>query len=556
MYWLPLALLFCSLQLATAATHSFDFHISQQEVQISPGIAKFKTVVNGMFPGPLVRVPYNANLEMNLYNDLHSNSTTIHWHGMHQRGTPYFDGYPTISQCPIGLQDSLTYKFKAYPSGSSFWHAHMHEESVDGVYGPLIVEDQPGGFPYSFDEEKVILLTDAYDATSWEIDPQIIASVVNSVGSNEPVLDPEPSRGLVCVYDETKTPATPSCSSTSDGRGFDLNFERGKTYRLRLICSAALAPFLFSIDGHEMQVVAVDYSVTDGSTWVKGVPLTTGQRYDVLVRARDDVDDGAKFWVRSTLGGDLCRDYLVEKINTDVRGIVTYGGIGSSSLPDSTSWEISNPYCLDLDYSVLKPLPSTPSPPPLSDEEPTLMFLNFTFPGLFDGLPAVLINGQSFNVSDDAYPTLFHIQENPNWKPTEPGEQRNIFTIPDSLRGKQIRLVIRSVAARDGGGHPFHSHGRGSKVLATGSSEFTQEDLDNITADDVLNAITRDTVIVPRNGWVITQFEAKNPGVWGLHCHIAWHVNLMVGQIVELPQAISEEIKIPQKMKDACRRFW
>lgn len=199
------------------------------------------------------------------------------------------------------------------------------------------------------------------------------------------------------------------------------------------------------------------------------------------------------------------------------------------------------------------------------------MFLNFTFPTVVDGMPLVLINGNSYNVSDSAYPTLFHVQENPSWKPTTPGEQRNLMTIPDSVRGKQVRLVLRTVSATDGGAHPFHAHGREFKVLAVGTGEFSQEDLDNVTDDDERNAVTRDTVVVPKLGWVITQFEANNPGVWAFHCHIgefpfgsaltcyrsvlfaALHVgNGMLGQIIELPQAISEEIVIPAELKDMC----
>jgi len=236
--------------------------------------------------------------------------------------------------------------------------------------------------------------------------------------------------------------------------------------------------------------------------------------------------------------------------------VVTYGSGSSNSLPDSTAWELSNPTCDDLDYSTLKPIPSLSPSPAIFDENPTLMFLNFTFPTVINGMPELLVNGNIFNVSDDAYPTLFHVQEDPSWKQTEPGEQRNIITIPDSLRGKQIRLVLRSEHARDGSGHPFHSHGRGFKVLGTGSGNFTQQDLDNVTTDDIINAITRDTVIVPKSGWVITQFEANNPGVWAFHCHIGWHLgNGMVGQIVELPGAISKEIKIPQEMKDTCHQL-
>lgn len=34
----------------------------------------------------------------------------------------------------------------------------------------------------------------------------------------------------------------------------------------------------------------------------------------------------------------------------------------------------------------------------------------------------------------------------------------------------------------------------------------------------------RDTVTVPAQRHVVLRFAADNPGVWALHCHIAWHM--------------------------------
>ena len=70
--------------------------------------------------GPLICVPHGSHVEVNLFNDLETNhtavrgksrnlgtrptsnlATQIHWHGLHQRGFPYSDGFPTQNQCPI-----------------------------------------------------------------------------------------------------------------------------------------------------------------------------------------------------------------------------------------------------------------------------------------------------------------------------------------------------------------------------------------------------------------------------------------------------------------------
>ena len=197
----------------------------------------------------------------------------IHWHGIHQRGTPYSDGVPTQNQCATPAKKNMQYKFSADPPGTTFWHAHFHSMSLDGLHGPFIVEDIPGSFPFPYDEEWVILLTDEYGNTSWQLEDYL--STPDAHGLPPP--DPTPSAGLLCLYDErNSTSVTSSCSRDPSGQGFNLDFESGKIYRLRIICGSIIAPFIFSIDQHELQLVSVDYSLLDGNTWAKGIPISVG----------------------------------------------------------------------------------------------------------------------------------------------------------------------------------------------------------------------------------------------------------------------------------------
>ena len=147
--------------------------------------------------------------------------------------------------------------------------------TLDGLHGPFVVEDEPGSFPFPYDEERVILLTDEYGSTSWDLEDYI-----NSPDANgNPRPDPAPTDGLLCLYDEkNETSVTTSCSKDSTGQGFNLDFEPGKTYRLRIICGSVISPFVFSIDQHDLRLVSTDFSTLDGSTWVKGVPIIVGSR--------------------------------------------------------------------------------------------------------------------------------------------------------------------------------------------------------------------------------------------------------------------------------------
>ena len=164
----------------------------------------------------------------------------------------------------------MKYDFVANPPGTSFWHAHFHVMNADGLHGPLIVDDKPGSFPFPYDEERVIILTDEYGSTSWEMEDYL--SIPDANGN--PRAPPAPIGGLLCLYnEENKTSSTSSCSNDSSGQGFNLDFESGKVYRLRIICVSVDSPFIFSIDQHELQLVSADYSTLDGNAWVKGVPI-------------------------------------------------------------------------------------------------------------------------------------------------------------------------------------------------------------------------------------------------------------------------------------------
>lgn len=98
-------------------------------------------VVNGQFPGPLIEANWGDWIQVEVINGMSQLSeatkpalltvlgleiegTALHWHGFLQTGTPYYDGVPGISQCPIAPGSSFTYRFRAELYGTSWWHGH------------------------------------------------------------------------------------------------------------------------------------------------------------------------------------------------------------------------------------------------------------------------------------------------------------------------------------------------------------------------------------------------------------------------------------------------
>lgn len=59
--------------------------------------------------------------------------------GIEQLGTPWSDGVPGLSQCPIKPGKSFLYKWNANEYGSYFYHAHVKGQIDDGLYGAIYI---------------------------------------------------------------------------------------------------------------------------------------------------------------------------------------------------------------------------------------------------------------------------------------------------------------------------------------------------------------------------------------------------------------------------------
>ncbi|CAG8813843.1 15080_t:CDS:2, partial [Dentiscutata erythropus] len=67
---------------------------------------------------------------------------TIHWHGIFQLGSNWYDGVGGQTQCPILAGVSFVYNFTvADQVGTYWWHSHYLAQYVDGIRGPLIIND-------------------------------------------------------------------------------------------------------------------------------------------------------------------------------------------------------------------------------------------------------------------------------------------------------------------------------------------------------------------------------------------------------------------------------
>ncbi|XP_065091239.1 uncharacterized protein LOC135712206 [Ochlerotatus camptorhynchus] len=149
------------------------------------GVRRSVIVINRMMPGPSIEVCENDIITVDVENHLMGDSTTIHWHGLHQKKTPYMDGVPHISQCPISPGTTFRYTFKADNPGTHFWHSHTGMQRGDGAFGPLIIrrDNDPQKIMYDYDlSEHVITVQD------WghQAGNQMFTAHHHSTGDNKP----------------------------------------------------------------------------------------------------------------------------------------------------------------------------------------------------------------------------------------------------------------------------------------------------------------------------------------------------------------------------------
>ena len=75
------------------------------------GVERALISVNRMLPGPMIQVCENDVINVVVTNNLRmGESTTVHWHGLLQLGSPHMDGAGIITQCEIHAHSSFQYK--------------------------------------------------------------------------------------------------------------------------------------------------------------------------------------------------------------------------------------------------------------------------------------------------------------------------------------------------------------------------------------------------------------------------------------------------------------
>lgn len=113
--------------------------VNQTHVIGLDGYQRIIHLINGTAPGPTIEVIEGSEIVVHVTNKMANEETTIHWHGIYQRGTPWMDGVPMLTQCGIAPGNTFTYRFIAEPAGTKWYHSHLGIQRPDGLFGALII---------------------------------------------------------------------------------------------------------------------------------------------------------------------------------------------------------------------------------------------------------------------------------------------------------------------------------------------------------------------------------------------------------------------------------
>ena len=284
--------------------------------------------VNGSIPGPTLIVTVNQTVKVRVYNDLTSEGITVHWHGMHQKGTPWMDGVGYISQYPIGAGEYFDYIYKANPAGTHWYHSHVGAQRTDGLFGALIVrekqnyfsntvvpkiKDKLHGEPYQsvYDLPQIHTLTllDWQREDSLDLFAQIHGSLRFKLKDR---IDQVPTNRENLYYptvslDTIEIGPVPYWTGLINGRGRNdsstyapltvFNVLREAAYRFRVIGAQSLYAYSLSIDGHRLTVIAADGHFISPME-VDYLIVHSGERYDFIVETYEGMDQ-SMFWIRA-----------------------------------------------------------------------------------------------------------------------------------------------------------------------------------------------------------------------------------------------------------------
>lgn len=586
--------LFLATLLGTAVVHArsimtpqstvgFEIHLSHGGVN-PVGIGERQAIlVNSSFVGPTLHARQGDQVEFLVRNYM-AQDTTVHFHGIGQKASPWSDGVPGLTQGLIHPGASYLYKWTAEESGVYFYHAHTRAQMMDGMYGAIIVapaDETPRPFHLISDgkdeqeamraaEQAVqpLMVSDWTQFTSTEfhaiqaaanVDMACIdAIVVNGMGSQycldndaldnmtHPVVrqmlhdlgvDHLTPKGCIPAMQEFQGDfdldldslppmAFDKCvGGENDGGNFTVGVDSSLGWAaLTFINPGSLYPLQLSIDNHQPFVFAVDgHYVTP--VRADRILVNTGSRISILIKLDQQP---ARYTIR------IANSYL----NQILGGFAELAYDGSKSNPKHVQPKIDfagHPLSKDVLSFIPEDTEPFPAVRPKQRADSTFKILLRKLGRPYGAYEWTMTGKHGYNMSREQTdpPLLFQ-------QPTNISSHELIITTKKHA-WVDIIMVTQGPFAQ---AHPMHKHGNRIFLIGSGKGNFPWETVDeaiphlprhtfNFETPPYLD--TFNTVEIegePTDTWTAIRYKADSPGAWLFHCHVQTHLSGGMGMVI------------------------
>ncbi|XP_057970449.1 laccase-10-like [Malania oleifera] len=518
-----------------SVTRSYTFNIKLQNVT---RLCQTKSIitVNGRFPGPPVVAREGDRLVIKVVNHV-PNNVSIHWHGIRQLQTGWFDGPAYVTQCPIQTGQAYTYNFTVRGQrGTLLWHAHISWLRAT-LYGPIIIlPKRNDSYPFQKPYKEVPIIFGEW----WNVDPEAVISQALQTGAGPNVSDAYTINGLPGpLY---------NCSSKDT---FRLKVKPGKTYLLRLINAAINDQLFFSIANHTFTVVEAD-AIYLKPFHTDVLLITPGQTTNILLQTKPYVPN-ATFLMTARpyftgLGTiDNSTTAAILHYNSPSQHHNTKLPLLKPTLPpiNATAAFVANftrkfrslasakfpanvPRTVDKKFFFTVGLGSSPCPANSTCQGPNGTKFAAAVNNVSFALPSTaLLQAHFFGQSNGVYTADFPV--NPPVAFNYTGTPPNNTFVTNGTRAvvlqfnTSVELVLQDTSILGAENHPLHLHGFNFFVVGEGLGNYDpSKDSANF---NLVDPMERNTFGVPAGGWVAIRFLADNPGVWLMHCHFDVHTS-------------------------------
>ncbi|CAG9860468.1 unnamed protein product [Phyllotreta striolata] len=446
--------------------------------------------LNRQFPGPSMHVCHNDVVIVDVVNKLQGQSVTFHWRGQTNVETPFMDGVPSVTQCPIGPYTTFQYKFRASSSGTHSYHAFSDSDRSSGAFGALIVRkpEKLDEYRQIFDvdnEEHVLVLSESDDSV-----------LINGAGPKDKPLN--------------------------------LRVKNGSSNRFRVIyASGSGCPMTLSIKNHPLNVIYVEGNPIKSSK-VSSIQLIKGETIDFVLMANKS-PGSYKLEVRSNCNAKsligkaiLTYEGISQEVNADEEEASSKSGEedcdagnGKTCLQEFQNTEEMDKDLLTVHRRIYLGFDSVGVKAAKGNADARLRQfrtnnISFLFP------PSPILT-QPTDVPVDLMCNESHLPD--RCKDEESCDCVHLEHIPlDS----STEIVLVDQGGEEEDGYIFHLHGYkfyqvGTKILDQPMSKSEVEALDSnfdFIKRNLKNPLIKSTVRVPKNGVVAIRFMAKNPGFW------------------------------------------